>query len=205
MAKYMFDCRKCTNILRRMLDECGVEWGNIRNDGSESDYLTEWQFENNQGKAIAIEWAVGSGLSVEIHRYHLTPEQAIAATLGHAYEPPLAAHWDGDTLTLTIPRDPSCIRVQRSAEQPCKVYADDVPDGMLSVQANLTPAQAVEATLGSDLKAENDKLRKLVRGLEVCADEYADARTDCPLYDEGEPYKCAKERVMRELGIEADA
>ena len=27
-------------------------------------------------------------------------------------------------------------------------HADDVPDGMLSVQANLTPAQAVEATLG---------------------------------------------------------
>lgn len=71
-----------TDELRRLLDEHGVEWGNIRNDGSESDYLTEWQFENNQGKAIAIEWAVGSGLSVEIHRYHLTPEQVIAATLG---------------------------------------------------------------------------------------------------------------------------
>ena len=26
--------------------------------------------------------------------------------------------------------------------------ADDVPDGMLSVQANLTPEQAIEATLG---------------------------------------------------------
>ena len=71
-----------TDELRVLLDERGVEWGNVRNDGSESDYLTEWQFENNQGKAIAIEWAVGSGLSVEIHRYHLTPEQAIAATLG---------------------------------------------------------------------------------------------------------------------------
>lgn len=59
-----------------------MEWGNVRNDGFESDYLTEWQFEDNQGKAIAIEWAVGSGLSVEVHRYHLTPEQAIAATLG---------------------------------------------------------------------------------------------------------------------------
>ena len=71
-----------TDELRKMLDERGVEWGNVRNDGSESDYLTEWQLEDNQGKAIATEWAVGSGLSVEIHRYHLTPEQAIAATLG---------------------------------------------------------------------------------------------------------------------------
>ena len=56
-----------------------------------------------------------------------------------------------------------------------------------------------------DLCAENDKLRELVRGLEVCADEDADARTDCPLYDEGEPDRCAKERIKRELGIEADA
>lgn len=33
---------------------------------------------------------------------------------------------------------------------PCTAleHADDVPDGMLSVQANLTPEQAVEATLG---------------------------------------------------------
>lgn len=71
-----------TDRMRELLDERGVEWGNIRDDGSESDYLTEWQFENNQGKAIAVEWSVGSGLSVETHRYHLTPEQAIAATLG---------------------------------------------------------------------------------------------------------------------------
>lgn len=72
-----------TDELRRMLDERGVIWGNVRNDGSESKYLTEWQFDGNQGRAVATEWAVGSGLSMEIRRYHLTPEQAIAATLGH--------------------------------------------------------------------------------------------------------------------------
>ena len=55
------------------------------------------------------------------------------------------------------------------------------------------------------LRSEEKKLRELVRGLEVCADEDADARTDCPLYDEGEPYRCAKERVKRELGIGEDA
>ena len=50
---------------------------------------------------------------------------------------------------------------------PCTAleHADDVPDGMLSVQANLTPAQAVEATLVSDLQAENEKLRELLRDL----------------------------------------
>ena len=71
-----------TDELRRMLNERGVGWGNVRNDGSESDYLTEWQFEGNQGKAVAIEWAVGSGLFVEADRHHLTAEQAIAATFG---------------------------------------------------------------------------------------------------------------------------
>lgn len=54
------------------------------------------------------------------------------------------------------------------------------------------------------LRSENAKLRELVRGLEVCADEDADARTDCPLYDEGEPDRCAKERIKRELGIEVE-
>lgn len=71
-----------TDELREMLNERGVEWGNIRNDGSESDYLTEWQFEGIQSYAVATEWAVGGGLSLETHRHHLTPAQAIAATLG---------------------------------------------------------------------------------------------------------------------------
>ena len=71
-----------TDELRRLLDERGVEWGNIRNDGSESDYLTEWQFDGVQSYAVATEWSVGGGLSVEINRHHLTPEQAVEATLG---------------------------------------------------------------------------------------------------------------------------
>ena len=70
-----------TEELRRLLDERGVNWGNIRNDGSESDYLTEWQLDDRQGHAVAIEWVVGGGLSMELHRHNLTPEQAIAATL----------------------------------------------------------------------------------------------------------------------------
>lgn len=97
-----------TDELRKLLDERGVEWGNIRRDGSESDYLTEWQFDGNEGGAVAIEWAVGSGLNVEIHRYHRTPAQAIEATLGPREQPPydeliealrrdwdIEASWDG--------------------------------------------------------------------------------------------------------------
>lgn len=40
----------------------------------------------------------------------------------------------------------------------------DGPTGGL-VLYDLTPAQAVEATLGSDLQAENEKLRELVRDM----------------------------------------
>lgn len=69
-----------TEHLRAMLDERGVKWSNIRNDGSESDYLTEWQFDGIEGHAIATEWAVGN-LTVCI-AHPMSPEQAIAATLG---------------------------------------------------------------------------------------------------------------------------
>ena len=59
---------------------------------------------------------------------------------------------------------------------PCTAleHADDVPDGMLSVQANLTPEQAIEATLGSDLKAENEKLRTLLGGGSIVTDYWKD-------------------------------
>ena len=67
--------------LRRLLDERGVEWGNIRQDGSESDYLTEWQFDGNEAKAIAIEWSIDN-LSIDISLYGRTPQQAIDVTLG---------------------------------------------------------------------------------------------------------------------------
>ena len=52
---------------------------------------------------------------------------------------------------------------------------------------------------------ENAKLRKLCEGMLVCyepCNEHLDARTDCPLYDENEPFKCKKARLLRDLGIE---
>ena len=100
-----------TEELRRMLDERGVEWGNVRNDGSESEYLTEWQFDDNESRAIAVEWAVGGGLSVEIHRYRFTPEQAVAATLGDV--PCLPYFWThDDMLHVELPRLPESISVR---------------------------------------------------------------------------------------------
>lgn len=38
-------------------------------------------FEGIQSYAVATEYSIGGGLSVETHRHYLTPEQAIAATL----------------------------------------------------------------------------------------------------------------------------
>ena len=48
---------------------------------------------------------------------------------------------------------------------------------------------------------ENLRLKALLRGQQVCDDPDADAK-DCPLYDEDEPYRCKRDRLMRELGIE---
>lgn len=63
-----------TEELRRLLDERGVEWWPMRNN----DYYEErdTEFVANGKKHTAHEW--GNGLAV----YNLTPEQAIAATLG---------------------------------------------------------------------------------------------------------------------------
>jgi len=53
------------------------------------------------------------------------------------------------------------------------------------------------------LEAENEALRGFIAAMFVCTSDDADART-CPLYDEGEPNRCAKERVMEELGLRHD-
>ena len=111
-----------TGELRRLLDELRK----LARDINEKEIRSHSVITLNQGRYnrqfrldMNHDW---------LNAWHAELErilQAIEATLGHACEPPVAAHWDGDELTLTIPRDPSCIRVQRSAEQPCKVYADE--------------------------------------------------------------------------------
>lgn len=63
-----------TEELRRLLEERGVKWWPMRNNGYYEDRDTE--FVANGKKHTAHEW--GDGFAV----YNLTPEQAIAATLG---------------------------------------------------------------------------------------------------------------------------
>ena len=71
-----------------------------------------------------------------------------------------------------------------------EVWAKEV-DGRVSIfNTPMTPAQAIEATLGSDLQAENAKLRELVREL------YEDQCID------GDQWRY-RDR-MRELGVEVE-
>lgn len=72
-----------TDELRRMLDERGVEWGNVRNDGYESDYLTKWQINGIQGHAFVTVTEWPGGLTLETFQRCPTPEQAVEATLGN--------------------------------------------------------------------------------------------------------------------------
>lgn len=70
-----------TDVLRRLLNERGVEWACVdTRNGEEQDNLTEWNVPN-AGWVTA--WEFGGHLSYTWHMGEKpTPQQAIAATLG---------------------------------------------------------------------------------------------------------------------------
>lgn len=79
MDKSVADCGhvrnvSATELLRKLLDERGIKWWPMRNNGYYEDRDTEFVVDGK--KHTAHEW--GDGLAV----YNLTPEQAITATLG---------------------------------------------------------------------------------------------------------------------------
>lgn len=51
------------------------------------------------------------------------------------------------------------------------------------------------------LREKNMKLRALIDGDRICLSDDADAH-ECPLYDINEPYRCKRDRYMRELGLD---
>lgn len=113
-----------TERLRALLDERGVEY---KTDDRQIVRYTDWGcwfFAEPLGAEPNT-----LGAQCELVCMPVTPEQAVAATLGPAYEPPIAAHWDGDVLVLTTPRDPSSIHVQRAEGQPRKVYPSEATLG----------------------------------------------------------------------------
>ena len=85
-----------------------------------------------------------------------------------------------------------------------RCIAVEFNDGMVSIASSsddITPEQAVEATLGSDLQAENAELRELVHiAGTYCVNGMCGKDDGCPLYL-GKPY-CALPDRMRELGVE---
>ena len=89
-----------------------------------------------------------------------------------------------------------------------EVWAKEI-DGRVSIfNAPMTPAQAIEATLGSDLQAENAKLKELVRVMAYCMQCERDC-DGCAMNGADGPITelagCDGLRDrMRELGVEVE-
>ena len=98
-----------TDELRRMLDERGVEW----EDGGEG--LTIIPVQDGVPRAWTVNtWPSGKDMGDCLwvqNRHPLTPEQAIAATIGDV--PHLPYFWTADgTLHVELPRLPESISVR---------------------------------------------------------------------------------------------
>ena len=86
-------------------------------------------------------------------------------------------------------------------------YTENSVNTILTVYGS-SPEQAIEATLGSDLKAENAKLRELVRDIWAVlwtCNQYAckHGKDGCYTEDGDNGGKCALCDRMRELGVDA--
>lgn len=74
-------------------------------------------------------------------------------------------------------------------------------EGLLGIDPKGLSWRMQERMAGAtDVQAENAKLRDLVLGMMICSDDSEEAQK-CPLYDENEPYRCRKDRLMSELGL----
>lgn len=152
-----------TDELRRMLDERGAEWY-ARDSAFRS--ITYWR--TNDGVTVRfaekMDVPYPPSNTPQTITAGLTPEQAVEATLGRAYEPPVAAaRWDGDVLILTIPRDPSSIHVQRSESRPRKVYAEETKVIAATLERAYEPpyGELIEALRRDwDIEASWDGLRR---------------------------------------------
>lgn len=68
-----------------------------------------------------------------------------------------------------------------------------------SIDINHMDTDELRETL-SEVRLNNAKLRALVAGMEWCKIEDADAKL-CPLYDDDEPFRCNRERYLKEVGL----
>lgn len=132
--------------------------------------------------------------------------------LASCYEPPVAAHWDGDVLVLTTTRDPSSIHVQQGDGQQRKVYTGESElfappikdnwqgalckriDELCQENERIRKTATMLASARTNLLAENAKLRELVEELWALADGYTPDDSELDMARD----------LMRELGIEAN-
>lgn len=127
--------------------------------------------------------------------------------LASCYEPPVAAHWDGDVLVLTTTRDPSSIHVQQGDGQQRKVYTGEPELFAPPIRDNWQGALCGRI---DELCQENEQLRQRNAKLQKLVSDYSDC-LDTALWlasDAGYPVMPARDKFLslekrkREMGIE---
>ena len=182
-----------TDVLRRMLDERGVEWESKDVEGISGFHDTRWN-------AYDVRWCyvefVGNNYTklVPSSEFHCTPEQAIAATLG------------GGTLTVEQVEEavmnaehqepnPDCSAMlykmftENMKYEPCKDYEpkDDVSGygaDFNIVEPNFNNLKAVEMDASRLVANEPDSREKLeAEASELVADYAASGEVCDPMYN----------------------
>jgi len=207
-----------TERLRELLDERGVEWTNP--NSCLRDEMTSWVA--NRFDYDAFEVPDGTLVLSAAHQDDLTPEQAIAATLGSCNcsnsermnAPRLPHFWTHDgTLHIEATRMPTRIVVCEGGT--CEFVpkreldASEAENAKLrELVASLTDRSIRIADKMDCLEAENVKLRELVRDYEHCS-MHADC--DSCKYDGTTSTHCPFSPCfpgideLCELGVEVDA
>lgn len=129
--------------------------------------------------------------------------------LASCYEPPVAAHWDGDVLVLTTKRVPSSIHVRQWEGQQRKVYTGEpelfAPPIKDNWQGALCKRIDELCQENERVKQQNAKLRELVSDYSDCLDTALLLASDA-----GYPVMPARDKFLslekrkREMGIGVD-
>jgi hypothetical protein len=198
-----------TERLRELLDECGVKWWPMYNNGYYRERDTE--FVVNGKKHTAHEW--GDGLAV----YNLTPEQAIAATLGredtYTREECESSFVRGYSLgSLSAGSDPRWDENRQTVDEhmaelgwvrAATLGNDGVERSNDGVSVTVAPDEYTAKLMAEveRLQGENAKLRELVRiSIKYCANGCCSPEDGCPMPTTSDG--CLYVAKARELGIE---
>ena len=143
-----------TDKLCRLLDERGVEWGQVE---GEVDRVTEWNTKGGYAQFYGSKTSSDDFLLV-VH-YHLTPEQVVAATLGPCNDS--CSCTDGERTDLAAENAALREQAARLFDTACKHVAD--LQGVLTENAALQEQMERLLTLlrnDCDIDASWDGLRR---------------------------------------------